>query len=55
MKKSQKNILVVIEFIAILLSMWAVVPFDLLAGELFLHLAKCHLKLIIYYVLLYYQ
>ena len=35
MKKSQKNILVVIEFIAILLSMWAVVPFDLLAGELF--------------------
>ena len=35
MKKSQKNILLVIEFIAILLSIWAVVPFDLLAGELF--------------------
>ena len=35
MKKYQKNSLLVIEFLAILFSIWAVVPFDLLAGELF--------------------
>lgn len=35
MKKTSKNILLVIEFIAILLSVWAVVPFNVLAGELF--------------------
>ena len=40
MKKFQKNILFVIEFIAVLLSVWAVVPFKVLAGELFPALAK---------------
>ena len=35
MKKFQKNMLFVIEFIAVLLSIWAVIPFKVLAGELF--------------------
>lgn len=35
MKKFTKNILFVIEFIAVLLSIWAVIPFKVLAGELF--------------------
>ena len=35
MKKIQKNILLVIEFIAILLSLWAIISYDTLTKELF--------------------